>query len=113
MTSDPSSARLGIGGAIGKAIVSLELDTKKYQAEMKTAQAQTVAGTNSMASSTSKFSAIAKQAYLAAGVAAVAGFGLLGQGRDRGRRCATQVTEHLREQRQARRRIGRGVHRTG
>lgn len=62
----------GIGGAIGKAIVSLELDTKKYQAELKGAQAQTVGSTNAMASSTSKFGGLAKTAFLGAGVAVAA-----------------------------------------
>ena len=40
----------GIGGAIGKAVVALELETTKYQAELKAAQAQTAAGTNTMSS---------------------------------------------------------------
>jgi len=62
----------GIGGAIGAAIVRLELDTKKYLAEMETAKGQTVAGTNSMAAGTSKFAGLAKTAFLGAGVAAVA-----------------------------------------
>ena len=62
----------GIGGAIGKAIVSLELDTKKYQAELKGAQAQTVASTNSMSSGMSKFGGLASTALLGAGAAAVA-----------------------------------------
>ena len=34
---------LGVGGNIGKAIVQLELETTKYQAELRSAQAQTVA----------------------------------------------------------------------
>jgi len=63
----------GIGGTIGKAIVNLELDTKKYTAEMQAAQSQTVASTNAMGSSTSKFSSIASSALLGVGVAAVAG----------------------------------------
>jgi hypothetical protein len=62
----------GIGGAIGKAIVQLELDTKKYQAELKATEAQTVAGTNSMGSKLSAFGGLAKTAFLGAGVAAVA-----------------------------------------
>jgi hypothetical protein len=62
----------GIGGAIGAAIVRLELDTKKYVAELETAKAQTVAGTNTMATGTSKFAGLAKTAFLGAGVAAVA-----------------------------------------
>lgn len=62
----------GIGGAIGKAIVSLELDTTKYQAELKGAEAQTVAGTNTMGQSTSKFGSIAQTAMIGAGAAVVA-----------------------------------------
>jgi hypothetical protein len=62
----------GIGGAIGKAIVSLELDTKKYVAEMDAAKAQTAAGTNTMASGFSKFGGLAQTALLGAGAAAVA-----------------------------------------
>jgi hypothetical protein len=62
----------GVGGAIGKAIVSLELDTKKYTAEMEAAQAKTVAGTNSMSSGFSKFGGLASAALLGAGAAAVA-----------------------------------------
>jgi len=63
----------GIGGAIGQAIVRLELDTAKYQAELKTAQASTVAGTNTMGAATSKFAGLAQTALLGVGVAAVAG----------------------------------------
>ena len=63
----------GIGGAIGQAVVRLELDTAKYQAELKTAQASTVAGTNTMGAATSKFSGLAQTALLGVGVAAVAG----------------------------------------
>ena len=63
----------GIGGAIGKAIVSLELETTKYQAELKGAQAATVAQTNGMSAGFSKFSAAASAAFAAVGVAAVAG----------------------------------------
>ena len=63
----------GIGGAIGKAIVSLELETTKYQAELKAANAQTVASTNSSASAFSKFGSLASTALLGVGVAAVAG----------------------------------------
>jgi hypothetical protein len=63
----------GVGGAIGKAIVSLELSTAKYQSELKGAEAQTVASTNAMGTSTSKFSGLASSALLGVGVAAVAG----------------------------------------
>ena len=64
---------LGIGGAIGKAIVSLELDTAKYRAEMAAAQAQTTAGANSMGSTITKFGGLAAAGFAAVGVAAVAG----------------------------------------
>lgn len=63
----------GIGGAIGKAIVSLELDTKKYQAELRGAQAQTIASTNASSSAFGNFGALASKALLSVGVAAVAG----------------------------------------
>jgi hypothetical protein len=66
----------GIGGAIGQAIVRLELDTAKYQAELKSAQASTVAGTNTMGAATSKFAGLAQAALLGVGVAAVAGAAL-------------------------------------
>lgn len=62
----------GIGGAIGQAVVRLELDTKKYLGEMKAAEGQTVASTNAMGTSTSKFAGLAQTALLGAGVAAVA-----------------------------------------
>ena len=64
---------LGVGGTIGQAIVRLELDTKKYTAEMEAAQAQTVGATNSMGAATSRFGGIAKAAFLGLGVAAAAG----------------------------------------
>jgi hypothetical protein len=67
---------LGVGGNIGKAIVQLELDTAKYQTEMRTAQASTVTGTSAMGSSFSKFSGLATAAFAAVGVAAVAGLAL-------------------------------------
>jgi|GEM_PF-3054784 TP901 family phage tail tape measure protein len=54
-------------GVIGKAIVQLELDTAKYQAEMRAAQAETVSSTNTMAASLSKV-----------GTIGLAGLGLLG-----------------------------------
>jgi hypothetical protein len=63
----------GIGGVIGRAVVSLDLDTKKYTAEMEAAQAKTAASTNAMGSSTSKYAGIAKAAFLGIGIAAVAG----------------------------------------
>lgn len=61
-----------MGGAIGQAIVKLELDTSKYSAELKGAQAETVAGANTMGSGLSRFSGLASTALLGAGAAAVA-----------------------------------------
>ena len=63
----------GIGGVIGKAIVSLELSTAKYQAELKAAQGETAASTGAMGSSMGKFSGFAGTAMLAVGAAVVAG----------------------------------------
>jgi hypothetical protein len=62
----------GIGGAIGQAVVRLELETAKYNAELKAAQAQTTAGTNAMAAETSKFSGAWLAAAGIAGAAVVA-----------------------------------------
>jgi len=62
----------GIGGAIGKAIVSLELDTAKYNSELKAAEGQTVASTNAMGKSATGFGAISSTAMLGAGAAVVA-----------------------------------------
>lgn len=68
---------LGLGGGIiGKAIVQLELDSKKYAAEMEAAHAQTTASTSKLGGTLSKFSGFASTAYLAVGAAAVAGLGL-------------------------------------
>ncbi len=64
---------LGVGGNIGKAIVQLELETTKYQAELRAAQAQTVASTNASSGAFSKFGGIAQAALLGVGVAAAAG----------------------------------------
>lgn len=64
------------GGAIGQAIVRLELDTKKYTAEMEAAHAQTATSTNAMSSGFSKFSGLASTALLGVGAAAVAGAAL-------------------------------------
>jgi len=64
---------LGIGGAIGQAIVRLELDTQKYLGEMKAAEGQTVASTKAMGTSTSNLGKLASSAFLGIGVAAVAG----------------------------------------
>ena len=66
----------GIGGAIGKAIVSLELETTKYQGELKAMQAETVASTNTSSGAFSKFGGIANAALLGVGAAAVAGLAL-------------------------------------
>ena len=62
----------GIGGTIGKAIVSLELDTAKYQAELRAAQAQTTAGANGMSQGFAAFGGVAKAGMAAAGIAVVA-----------------------------------------
>ena len=62
----------GIGGAIGKAVVSLELDTAKYQTELKATEGQTVASTNAMGTSASKFGSIANTALLGAAAGVVA-----------------------------------------
>jgi len=63
----------GVGGVIAKAIVSLELSTAKYQAELKAAQGETAASTGAMGSSMGKFSGFAKSAMLGVSVAVVAG----------------------------------------
>jgi TP901 family phage tail tape measure protein len=57
----------GLGGAIGKAVVQLELDSSKYVAEMRAAQAGTVASSKAMASSLSTV-----------GTAGLAALGILG-----------------------------------
>jgi hypothetical protein len=62
----------GLGGAIGQAIVRLELDSSKYSAELKAQQANTVASANAMGASTSRFSALAQTGLLVAGAAFVA-----------------------------------------
>lgn len=64
------------GGVIGQAIVQLELDSKKYTAEMDAAKAKTTASTSAMGTSTSRFGSLASTAFLAAGAAAVYGLGL-------------------------------------
>jgi hypothetical protein len=63
----------GLGGAIGQAIVRLELDSSKYTAELKAQQANTQASANAMGSSFTKFAGIAKSGALVA-AAAVVGF---------------------------------------
>jgi hypothetical protein len=65
----------GVGGVIGKAIVSLELSTAKYQAELKAAQGETAASTSAMGSGFSKFSGFAQAAMLGVGAAVVVGIG--------------------------------------
>jgi len=62
----------GVGGLIAKAVVQLELETGKYQAELKGAQAQTVSGANTMGASVSKFGGLAQTAMLGAAAGAVA-----------------------------------------
>lgn len=61
----------GLGGAIGQAVVRLELDTSKYLGEMNAAKAETTASTNTMATATSKFGGVAKIAFAVAAIAAV------------------------------------------
>src|SRR6185369_14315362 len=58
---------------IGKAIVSLELSTAQYQAELKGAQAETAASTGAMGKSATGMSDVWKTAMLGVGVAVVAG----------------------------------------
>jgi len=66
----------GLGGStIGQAIVNLQLDTGKYNAELAKANAETNSSANQMSSGLSKFSGFAKAAFLGVGVAAVAGIG--------------------------------------
>jgi hypothetical protein len=62
----------GIGGAIGQAIVRLELDSSKYNAELAAAETKTTASANTMGTGFSKFAGFAKTAMLGAGVAAAA-----------------------------------------
>ena len=64
----------GIGGAIGKAIVTLELSTSKYLAEMKAAEAQTVSSTSRMAATASRLAA----GLQVAGTAGIAALGVIG-----------------------------------
>ena len=78
MAGDLSSllGSAGIGGAIGAAIVRLELDTKKYLGELKGAEAQTIASTNKSSSAVGSFGAFASKALLGVGIAAAAGAAL-------------------------------------
>src|SRR5262245_20419561 len=64
--------QLGVGGAIGKAIVQLELDSKKYVSELSAAKSETTASANSMGSGLAKSGTLASTALFAAGTAAVA-----------------------------------------
>jgi hypothetical protein len=65
----------GLGGAIGKAVVQLELDTSKYLAEMKAAQAETVASTKTMASGLSTLGTVGLSALgILGGLAVKVGF---------------------------------------
>ncbi|MGH2373040.1 MAG: hypothetical protein ACRDIC_06120 [bacterium] len=66
----------GIGGVIGQALVQLELETKKYLAEMQAAKTETTASTKTMGTSFSNLGGLAKVAFAAVGVAAVAGIAL-------------------------------------
>jgi hypothetical protein len=67
---------IGQSGLIGRAIVGLDLDTKKYQTELKAAEAQTQAGTQSIGQKFGALSGLAKAAFLGVGVAAVAGIAI-------------------------------------
>jgi hypothetical protein len=58
----------GIGGVIGKAIVSLELSTAKYQAELKAAQAETQAGSTRMGSALTSLGRVGGLAVAGLGV---------------------------------------------
>lgn len=62
----------GLGGAIGAAIVRLELDTAKYQTELRAAQAQTTAGAQGMGKGLAQFGAVAKAGLAAAAIGIVA-----------------------------------------
>ena len=72
--ADLSSALGGLGGlgTIGKAIVQLQLDSKKYLAEMEAAKAETTAGANSMSKGFLGFASGAKAGLAAVGVGVVA-----------------------------------------
>jgi hypothetical protein len=67
---------IGQSGLIGRAVVGLDLDTKKYQTELKAAEAQTQAGTQSIGQKFGALSGLAKAAFLGVGVAAVAGIAI-------------------------------------
>jgi len=63
----------GLGGStIGASIVSLILETKKFDAGLISAKGRLTSATATMEGTTSKFAGIAQSAYLAAGAAAVA-----------------------------------------
>src|SRR4051812_12860022 len=59
------------GGSIGRAVVSLALDTTGYNAQLEKTAAETEAATTQAGASTSKFSGVATAAYAIAGVAAL------------------------------------------
>lgn len=62
---------IGQSGFIGRAVVGLDLDTRKYQAELAAAKAQTEAGTTSMAQRFSALGTLAKTGLLAAAAGVV------------------------------------------
>jgi hypothetical protein len=64
---------IGQSGFIGRAIVGLDLDTKKYQAEMAAAKGQTTAATQQMGGSFSRFGGIASAAMKVGAAAVVVG----------------------------------------
>ena len=64
---------VGLGGSlIGAAVVKLELDSAKYQAELKAAQTQTATGSTGMGNALAAVGGIAKAGMAAAGIAVVA-----------------------------------------
>lgn len=69
------SSFLGIsglgGGTIGRALVELQLDSRKYSGQLAAAEAETKSATSSMGAGTSRFAGIAGNAYVIAGAAAV------------------------------------------
>lgn len=58
-----------LGGAIGSAIVRLELDSSKYTAELNAARARTTASANTMGATATKMGGVTQAAMLAGGAA--------------------------------------------
>lgn len=65
------AAGLG-GGAIGAAVVRLQLDSRQYEAELAKQKGVTTASANSMGSAWTKYGAVVKAGAVAAGAAVVA-----------------------------------------